>query len=243
MDDHSFERLPGESAEAFRAFALYRDLGAKRSLLAVTRQLADQSNADAGATIVVLPEGYDPALSGPSGVPTERQIRQKSGRVSTWSRKWAWVERARAWDEHLDRAILRRTLSTVEDMAARHARQNEQVLGVMMLPFVELAKAIREEGRNDLKTMKASKLLKAALYGARYFDRLQNAERNARGVKVISLNDPDSGTQAPPEFRVQVHQPERAETDDDTDRETSRETSIPPAFGDRTAEDDEDDDE
>jgi hypothetical protein len=36
---HPWERLPGESKEAFQAFAIYRDMGAERSLAKVAKQL------------------------------------------------------------------------------------------------------------------------------------------------------------------------------------------------------------
>ena len=71
-----WERQPGESPRAFCAFCHYRDQGAgKRSLDEVCRRL------------------YGPQTG---------RKRAATGRVQEWSRVHRWVQRASAWDDHLD---------------------------------------------------------------------------------------------------------------------------------------------
>jgi hypothetical protein len=82
----TWERQPGESDRAFAAFAAYRDLGARRSLNEVCRQLY-------------------PTQTG--------RKRAATGRVQHWSRAHRWVERARAWDAEQD--CLSRQEAAVEE--------------------------------------------------------------------------------------------------------------------------------
>jgi hypothetical protein len=83
---HPWEQQPGESAKAFRAFACYRDLGARRSLDEVCRQLY-------------------PTQTG--------RKRDATGRAQVWSTTHQWVARARAWDAEQDR--LSRQEAAVEE--------------------------------------------------------------------------------------------------------------------------------
>jgi hypothetical protein len=95
-----WERQPGEPEKAFAAFAAYRDLGPKRSLDAVGRQLY-------------------------GGTQTGRK-RDATGRLQEWSRTWQWVERAAAWDGELDRLARLEQVEAVKDMCRRHAEQAQE---------------------------------------------------------------------------------------------------------------------
>lgn len=68
-----WERQPGETAAAFRAFCKYRDAGGDRSLRAL------------------------------AGTPKGTQKDPKRRHHSAWSREWGWVERAAAFDDRMDR--------------------------------------------------------------------------------------------------------------------------------------------
>src|SRR3954447_9403542 len=78
--DPPWYRQEGESPQAYAAFRFYLQLGAARSLDAVGRKL----------------------------YPTKRRLgrarrkRGKTGRLETWSRRWRWVERVRAYGDHQD---------------------------------------------------------------------------------------------------------------------------------------------
>jgi hypothetical protein len=70
-------RLPKESARAFQAFCIYRDLGPQRSLdRARERFCADQGK--------------------------DRQSRRRPGNWSLWSAKFNWVERAEEYDDSVE---------------------------------------------------------------------------------------------------------------------------------------------
>lgn len=68
-----WERQTGESSKAYAAFCIYRDLGAERSIERVRREFAERG----------------------------RKISAKF--LGRWSSKYDWVERARAYDDYLDR--------------------------------------------------------------------------------------------------------------------------------------------
>lgn len=84
-----WEREIGESAKAYYAFALYRDLGPKdRSMLKVAQLYANKK------TLISL--------------------------MKRWSRKWKWVERAQAYDDHLDRLARLESEAELVEMRKKH---------------------------------------------------------------------------------------------------------------------------
>lgn len=95
-----WEQQPGESAKAYAAFCLYRDLPpAKRSLRAVTE----------------LIYGPKPGM--------KRSQRNVPGKIRDWAARWRWAERAKAWDEEQDRQNREAQLQAIKEMRERHAEQ------------------------------------------------------------------------------------------------------------------------
>ena len=74
MNERPWERRKGESAIAYLAFLAYRDLGP-------TRNLTEAQKAHTAGM--------------------GKQKGTKSHNVGEWSAKHEWVERCRAWDNHL----------------------------------------------------------------------------------------------------------------------------------------------
>jgi hypothetical protein len=97
-----YDRETDESAKAFEAWTVYRDLGAERSL-----QKASEMYYGHGANV---------------------------GQFERWSRRFGWVERARAFD--VEREMVRRSAiedhlkTQAEDHAAREARIRERILEI-----------------------------------------------------------------------------------------------------------------
>ena len=97
-----YDRETNESAKAFDAWTVYRDLGAERSL-----QKASEMYYGHGANV---------------------------GQFERWSRRYGWVERARAFD--VEREMIRRSAiedhlkAQAENHAAREARIQERILEI-----------------------------------------------------------------------------------------------------------------
>jgi hypothetical protein len=97
-----YDRETDESAKAFEAWTVYRDLGAERSL-----QKASEMYYGHGANV---------------------------GQFERWSRRYGWVERARAFD--VEREMVRRSAiedhlkTQAEGHAAREARIRERILEI-----------------------------------------------------------------------------------------------------------------
>jgi hypothetical protein len=70
----------GESAESFAVFVIYRDLGPDRSLAEAQRLKGKPQDA----------------------LKTATGKRNVSGCMKRWSRRWAWADRAAAWDVMLE---------------------------------------------------------------------------------------------------------------------------------------------
>lgn len=87
----AWERQPRESAQAYQAFSIYRDLGEERALRAVAAQL-----------------GKSRAL------------------IERWSRNWNWVERARQYDDSLQREAqakaYKKAVKELEEMQLRQIK-------------------------------------------------------------------------------------------------------------------------
>lgn len=95
-------RLPTEPPIAFDVFRRYRDMPAHgRSLDAVANELRGTTEAP------ICPSG--------------RRRRTRTRRIQHWSIQWRWVERAAAWDAHVDAEVQRRLIEAAVEMAHRHA--------------------------------------------------------------------------------------------------------------------------
>jgi hypothetical protein len=95
--------IPGESSRAFRAFLRYRDLGPLRSI-------------DATAAIVAAPG---------------KAKCRASGIYNRWSSKHSWVDRAAAFDCHIEDARMRAHLQRIQSLDRRRAEfefKNQQLL-------------------------------------------------------------------------------------------------------------------
>jgi hypothetical protein len=88
-----WEQQPGETSRAFGAFCRYRDLGPRRSLRAAAE-----------------------AFYGRTSAASERQI-------DKWSHAFSWVERAGAWDRHLDAEARKAQEEARREMVDRHVRE------------------------------------------------------------------------------------------------------------------------
>jgi hypothetical protein len=197
------ERLPGEPPQAYKAFQTYRDLPGKRSLRAVCDALA-LDRRGSGLTLVKDGESAEGAV--------KKRRKKENGRVSLWSRKFRWVERAARWDAIIDARIRERQLELIEAMAKRHAAEAELVLQNLMTPAITFAKKMLDPARaavfNDLPMVD---LFKLGVCACSFVPRLQAAERLARGCKVIYPGGSASpaSPQGPAEWRISIYAPPR----------------------------------
>lgn len=140
---HRWEPLGGEeSPRAYMAFAEYRDLGVMRTLRnAASRFYASQI----------------------AGECSEAQLAQ----FKKWSRSWAWVERAGAWDLHLDAVNRASQVVAVQRMNERQAAlgQNLQTFGGNTI-------------NNERENLTVTQALKAVELGMKM-------ERTARGEPEV----------------------------------------------------------
>ena len=91
---HPWERQPNETPKAYAAFCVYRRMGPeKRSLEAVAAKARKGRGRGAG-------------------IP---------GHISEWSRTHRWVERAAAYDDHLDAVRRKAEEKAIAAMSKRHA--------------------------------------------------------------------------------------------------------------------------
>ena len=107
----AWEQQAGESARAFGAFCVYRELGPRRSLRAAAEKFYGRSAAS-----------------------LERQ-------VDKWSSAFRWVERANAWDQHLDGHVRRAQEEARGEMAERHLREAR----LLQAKAVERLRSLRPE--------------------------------------------------------------------------------------------------
>jgi hypothetical protein len=99
-----WEQQPGESASAFAAFVIFRDLGPHRSL-------------DAASRLYHRKPGQEPDRP-PTGT-----RKRKSGQVRLWYKSWNWRARAEAYDAEQDRRHRAARETALREMAERHARE------------------------------------------------------------------------------------------------------------------------
>jgi hypothetical protein len=100
-----WDQQAGESAKAYAAFCLYRDLGPQRSLDEASRRYHQ-------------PAGQE----GPQ--PPSKRLRRASGTIRRWAQRWDWQTRARAWDQEIERLKQVQQQAAVKEMNQRHAKES-----------------------------------------------------------------------------------------------------------------------
>ena len=153
-----WEQQPRESARAFGAFCAYRDLGPRRTIRAAALKFYGRSTAAV--------------------------LRQ----CSTWSYTFQWVERASAWDRHLDAEARQAQEVARREMAERQAREAR----ALQAKAVERLRALRPEELGPADVLRyfveAAKLERLALGEP---DTVQRQELTGRGGSPLrfSLED------------------------------------------------------
>jgi hypothetical protein len=97
-----WDQVAGESAKAYAAFCLYRDLGPRRSLDEASRRYHRGSERE------VQSGGRQP---------------RASGTIRRWARLWNWSARAQAWDQQAQRIQETEQQAAIQEMAQRHAKE------------------------------------------------------------------------------------------------------------------------
>jgi hypothetical protein len=150
-----WEQQLKESARAYGAFCTYRDLGPCRSLRAAAEAFYHHRSA-AG-------------------------LRQ----LQTWSATFRWVERAHAWDRHLDAEARQAQQKARRDMAERHAKEAQG----LQAKALERLRTLRPEELGPTDVLRffvdAAKLERLALGEP---DALQRQELTGRNGGPVVLN-------------------------------------------------------
>lgn len=155
-----WDRRPGESAKAYEAFCLYRDMKPReRSLLKTYRQHVGKPHA-----------------------------RLPASSYTRWSTDNEWVERAAAWDAHQDRERREAKLEAIREMEKLHAEVGREMLVVARAEVQKLGKRIERALTNQdeaarLKSVIPSKELASFVAIASRLERLSRGEPdNIQGV-------------------------------------------------------------
>jgi hypothetical protein len=150
-----WEQLPGESARAFGAFAAYRDLGPRRSLRAAAQTFYGRASAA-----------------------RERQL-------DKWSHAFRWVERANAWDRHLDAQARQAQEEARREMVERHVKEAR----ALQAKAVERLRSLRPEELGPAELLRylveAAKLERLALGEP---DSVQRQELTGRGGAPLQFS-------------------------------------------------------
>jgi len=187
----SWERQPGESSRAFRAFVIFRDLGSKRSVRKVWEQLCLEKELGEPNVNGLLPAGIV-VLEGQEPIVGQSEKKKIADTVKSFSIKWRWADRSRDWDSYVNRRFEERYIGTREKLQEKHIRAAAAADAINMIPMAELLKRINTpEGRKKLGDLELADLLPRALDSASRLKGIQDMERRAHGViEKQSSEDP-----------------------------------------------------
>lgn len=188
-DVEPWEIQPEEPWEAFQGFALYRDLGPKRTI-------PDAARADL--------ERSDPSYSGLDATGKALAESRRFEVMRKWGHRWRWTERVRAWERRLDeertRAQLDAQRKAVEAAAKRHAQMAE---GVSAMAYRYLQKFhSQDEGKRSfgekrledmtigefLATHRQGTMIERLVLGMDRADELERNEARAQGNRSPALS-------------------------------------------------------
>lgn len=141
--ERPWERQKGESAQAFEAFFLYLEMGADRSIRAVSQELGKSKTL-----------------------------------IDRWSRTHNWVERCRAWDNHIQHEAKKAAITEVRNMTKRHVTMAQQIQNAAML-------ALKEMGNDMVNPKNFAAIVKLAT----------ELERQNLEAKVAAVSEDITSTQ------------------------------------------------
>ena len=191
-----WERQENESTSAFYAFTIYRDLGHERSLRRVAERLASEGDqgpvnatgagggpTDGGFRLIVRPPGW-----GPDDPATKRLRKAVPGKVNAWAKQWSWVDRARAWDEEIDRHVRAAFIDEIKRMARRQAQEARAACAVRMAVVTRALERLQlPEEQERLRNIPIEELLRFAIEATATLPKLHEAERDARCIRVRNM--------------------------------------------------------
>ena len=149
-----------EPSRAFHAFTVYRDLPPQeRTLRRVTELLRGTSATETAGT------------SGPAK--RSRRREHVSETVESWSAKWKWKMRAKAWDDEKDRVRRRAERTEFEQMEKDQSRQQEIARRAAQSILAAMAKRLKGK---SLFAGDNTKLVRNASEGVAVLTRSQEAE-------------------------------------------------------------------
>lgn len=189
-----WERQPGEGDRAFHAFTLYRD-GQPRSLRSVTEQLAAEALAakdKSESNPNNLPQVLTISVAGQSGgnQAATRQRRRAWGILNTWSRKYCWVARAKAWDDEVDRYIRSKNLDEFEKTRRQQKAEARAAAAVLMWSTRKfLVESQKPEVQKELDQIAIYDLHALAVQSVGNLPRIHEAERRAMGIVLHDEGD------------------------------------------------------
>ena len=161
-----WERQPGESSVAYEAFLLYRNMSHETDGAKKKRRLAS----------VAEKVGKSPEL------------------IERWSRTWDWVERARAYDNELQRISMEETREAVRKMLKDHMTMAQALQKKAMTALLRL----------DDESLSARNILDYLAQGIELERqaRLEAAEVSrggtSKGGPIVALEEPEQSTEDAP---------------------------------------------
>lgn len=158
MRDPIWERQPGETREAFRAFCIYRDLE-------------------------VFERSYDRAFR--IGCPNST-AKRCGGRWRLWASDWKWKERAEAYDTHKDR-VARATREQehrnhLESYCEEKRKAAAAISKVALELLMKSQQRLKSVNVDDISVEKLPAFMRAA---ASLYDAAGNAQAEALAVDQI----------------------------------------------------------
>lgn len=184
LEDPIWERQPGETAVAYAAFRAYRDLGEGRTL--------DK------AVAVLLDRWPDIAQRD-----SRSRLSQTSykGRAGHWSSKNQWVERATAWDAHVESIRLRAEEKGMKNMARHVEARVEQVREIEYeignAAYKALVQALQVSPLGETRETKDGKTIIHVAPNPVFFKNLPGIMREGSRMIRLSLGMPTEGARMP----------------------------------------------
>ncbi len=129
------------------------------------------------------PPGWDP-----DDPATKRRQKSVLNKVQTWAKQWAWVDRARAWDEEIDRHVRAASLDEIKRMARLDAQEARACCALRMAVASQALQRLQKpEELERLPRIPIEELIAFACEVTTVIPKLHEAERDARCIRPRNM--------------------------------------------------------